>query len=140
MKKAEIKVDIINNTITITKAFRKKASVYGTDEYVALRKVIMENPTYSIIITSPKKKSYKDLTFQRMEAYIKTQPNSEARLIEFKAVKKVAEAKGSKYPLTKHWFLETYSDYKLNEVSADETETIIKGSQNITNINEAKTA
>ena len=118
MKKVNISIDIIN---------------------VILRKVITENPTYSIIITSPTKHTYKDLTFERMAEYIKTQPNSEARLVEFEAVKTVAEAKGRKYPLTKHWFLETYPEYKLNEVSQDETKTIIKKkSENTTSVITAK--
>lgn len=75
-----------------------------------------------------------------MEAYIITQPNSEANLKEFAAVKIIAEAKGSKYPLTKKWFLQTFPEYKLNEVSEKETVTSLNKSEQITNINEAKIA
>ena len=65
-----------------------------------------------------------------MREYIKTQPNSKARLIEFEAIQTVAEAKGAKYPLTKKWFLATFPEFKENEVSdaeiAAETEALAK--------------
>ena len=57
---------------------------------------------------------------ERMEDYIKTQKDSESRLVEFASVQKVAKAKGSLYPLTKKWFLETYPEYKENSVAAAE--------------------
>ena len=66
------------------------------------------------------KKKYNGLTLPRMEAYIKTQPNSEKRLIEFAAIQKVAKAKGALYPLTKKWFLATFPEFKENNVSKTE--------------------
>ena len=74
--------------------------------------------------------SWKDLPeeerFERMAEYIKTQPNSEKQLITFAAVQRIAEKKGSKYPLTKKWFLNAYPEYKANEVSANETAELEK--------------
>ena len=55
-----------------------------------------------------------------METYIKTQPNSKERLIEFAAIQKVAKAKGALYPLTKKWFLATFPEFKENNVSEAE--------------------
>ena len=74
-----------------------------------------------------------------MAEYINTQPNSEANLKEFEAVMKVAEAKGSKYPLTKKWFLEKFPKYKKNEVSDKETGTSLNNSEDNTNNVEEKT-
>lgn len=127
--KTQINVNLITETITINKAFYNKSSIYGTDEYKMLKDAIHENPTFSIIITEVQKKSYKKLTFKRMEEYILTQDNSEANLTEFKAVKEIAKVKGSAYPLTKKWFLAKFPEYKLNEVSENETVTIIKKSE-----------
>ena len=71
------------------------------------------------------KKTYSKLTFDRMEEYIRTQFSDEkelsAKLVEFAAIKKVAEAKGAKYPLTKKWFLAVYPAFKENEISKEET-------------------
>ena len=56
-----------------------------------------------------------------MKSYIEAQPNSEKQLKVFEAVKRIAEMKGSKYPLTKKWFLNAYPEYKENEVKENET-------------------
>lgn len=122
MKKANIIIDQINKTITISKSFYKKASVYGSDEYGELRIAIVENQSFKIVFKTVEKKTYHGLSFSRMEEYIKTQTNSKERLIEFEKVKEIAKAKGSQYPLTKKWFLETYPEYKENNVSTNEAE------------------
>ena len=73
-----------------------------------------------------KKKAYNRLTIKKMEDYIGTQPDSENKLIEFKAVQKVAEARGAKYPLSKKWFLTNYPEFKENEISAEQTKALIE--------------
>ena len=114
----------MNETITITEAYYKKACIFGSAEYYELRQIRAENQGFAIEFKSIDKKTYKHLTFERMVEYIKTQPNSEKQLIVFEAVKRVAEKKGSKYPLTKKWFLKNYPEYKINEVSAAESATL----------------
>ena len=109
-KRNNIIVNHEDNTLIISKAFYKKASVFGSTEYYELRKAKMENEGYSIEFKTFDKKTYHGLSFKTMEEYIKTQPDSENRLMEFEAVKEIAEIKGSKYPLTKKWFLMTYPE------------------------------
>ena len=124
--KRNIIVSTEDRTLTVSKSFYKRASVYGTDEYRELRRATDENQGFKIEIGPVGKKTYKYLTFKRMAEYIETQPDSENRMREFEAVKTVAETKGSKYPLTKQWFLATYPEYKKNEVSRAEAEKLIK--------------
>ena len=69
----------------------------------------------------------------RMVAYIKTQANSEENLRTMERVMLIAEAKGAKYPLTKKWFLETFPEYKENEVSKEELNSNEASSINIVN-------
>ena len=123
-KKTNITINAIENTIIVSKAFYKKASAYGSAEYKELRNAILDNPNAQIIFKTSDKKTYKALTFKVMEAYIKTQPDSDKMLKKFEAVKRVAKAKGSLYPLTKKWFLKAYPDYKVNEVSEAEAEKL----------------
>ena len=131
MKRSNITVNHNDQTITVSKSFYNRASKFGTAEYKTLNNALKQNRGYEIVFKTSDKKSYHGLTFKRMEAYILTQPNSEATLIEYSKAKKVAEAKGSKYPLTKKWFLETFPNYKLNEVSAKEmAETSSKAKDN----------
>ena len=128
MKKMSMNINHFDETITVSKAFYNKASKYGTAEYKALNKALKENRRYELLFKPSDKKSYHGLTFKRMEAYIKTQPNSEANLIAYSKAKEVAETKGGKYPYTKKWFLENFPNYKLSEVSADEMKNTKKAS------------
>lgn len=120
MKKANVYVDVENSSLVISKAFHKRACMFGTSEYYELRQAKLENEEFSITIKTREKRTYHGLSFDTMAEYIKIHPKSEERLLEFEAVKRVAEIKGSKYPLTKKWFLMTYPEYKENEVSKDE--------------------
>ncbi len=122
--KKNIVINAIENSIVITKAFNKRASVFGSEEYKELHMAIQENPEMKIVIRNIEKKTYCGLTFEKMSEYIKTQPESEKMLIKFEAVQRVAKAKNSLYPLTKKWFLNAYPEYKENEVSANEAEKL----------------
>ena len=116
--------NLSDNTYTVSKAFYKKASVFGSAEYQELRKAILDNPTAQIIFKTSDKKTYNGLTFKVMEDYIKTQPDSEKVLLKFAAVKRIAKTKNSLYPYTKHWFLKTFPAFKENEVSEAEAENL----------------
>ncbi len=119
--KTHITVDFANTALNMTKSFYKKACKVGSPEYKELREAMADNPTYTInIMTNDSKRSYRSLTIERMRAYIKTQPNSEANLATLDRVIEVADAKGAKYPLTKKWFLETFPEYKESTVSEQE--------------------
>ena len=119
--KSNIIVDAIGNTITVSKSFYKRASVYGSAEYAELRKAMLENPSFHIEFKSSEKKTYSGLSLARMEAYIKTQNNSKERLIEFEAIKTTSKARGGKYPMTKKWFFKTYPEYKESSITASES-------------------
>ena len=114
----------------VTKAFEKKACIFGTEEFKLWREYKKEFPKAKMVTKSinknPNQKTRRNMTFKNMEEYIKTQPNSQKQLITFAAVQRIAEKKGSKYPLTKKWFLNAYPEYKENEVSANETAELEK--------------
>ena len=124
MKKSAVIVDSINETITITKAYYKKACSYGSSEYYEFRQIKSDNAGFAILFKTIEKKTYNGLTFAVMKAYIESQPNSEKQLKVFEAVKRIAEMKGSKYPLTKKWFLKNYPEFKMSDISAAETATL----------------
>ena len=125
MKKNNVFVNVENETLVVSKAFYKRACVFGTSEYYELRQARSENEGFTVGFKTSDKKTYHGLSFEKMAEYIKTQPNSEEHLMEFEVVKRIAEIKGSKYPLTKKWFLLTYPEYKENEVSKTEQATTL---------------
>ena len=59
------------NTIEMTKAFAKRASQYGTNEYKALQEVHQAFPTYRIVTVAHKagKSDFKGLSYDFMKRY-----------------------------------------------------------------------
>ena len=130
MRKSNITVNAIEKTITVSRSFYKKASNYGTNEYKELRKAVRYNHDFTIEFKKVQKKTYNGLDFSRMADYIKTQPNSDERLAEFEEIKTIASAKGSLYPLTKKWFLETYPEYKESTLKITSNSAALKADTN----------
>lgn len=116
--------NFVNKTIVGTKSAINRANKGLKPEYGMLCEMLAEHPDFTVVEKQinhkADKKKYNGLTLPRMEAYIKTQPNSEKRLKEFEAIQKVAATKGAKYPLTKKWFLATFPEFKENNVSKAE--------------------
>lgn len=126
--KKNFQYDFVNKAIIGSKSAINRANKGLNPEYKELSEMLAAMPSFNVQIKDIKKKKdqrrYSLLTFKKMEDYIKTQFSDkkelEAKIIEFKAIQKVAEAKGAKYPLTKKWFLKTYPEYKESDVSETE--------------------
>ncbi len=126
--KTRFNYNFIEKTIIGSKAAIERANKGKNPEYAELSGMLAAHPDFTVRVKDIQKKegkkTYSKLTFDKMEKYIKTQFTEEetlnAKLIEFKAIQKVAEAKGAKYPLTKKWFLATYPSFKDNNVSKEE--------------------
>ncbi len=125
--KKHFNYNFIEKTIVGSKAAINKANKGINPEYKELSSMLTAHPDFTVVEKTINqkegKKTYSNLTFKRMEEYINLQDNSKAKLVEFEAIMKVAEAKGAKYPLTKKWFLATYTEYKENNVEVSVTET-----------------
>lgn len=123
----DITANLPEGTLTVSKSFYKKASVFGSAEYYKLRQAMSENPGCTITFRTIEKKTYGGLTFGVMKEYIESQPNSEKQLKVFEAVQRIAELKGGKYPLTKKWFLKSYPSFKENDIKELETAALVLG-------------
>ena len=107
-----------NKTITITKAFSSRAADISTREYRELTKLHQDFPDYIIqrrtAVITRNKGTYKGLTLDEMEKYIKEKDGSSEGLKAFEAVKAYHTPKGKdkpSYPKVKAWFLRTYPKY-----------------------------
>ncbi len=119
---------IINHgeqTITITKAFAARAADVSTKEYRELTKLHKDFPDYTIqnrtAVIRADKTTYKGLTLDEMEKYIKAQDSSGEGLKAFEAIKVYHTPKGKdtpSYPKVKAWFLKSYPKYGKEEMSA----------------------
>ena len=111
-----MKIEQINeNTARVSKAFEKNARIFGTPEYKLWREYLKENPG-SIMITktikkNPEKKSYKNHSFENMEAFIRVQENGTDLMKEFNRQKELAKVQNSPYRAVLAWFLKTFEGY-----------------------------
>ena len=92
---------INDTTAQVTKAFEKKACIFGTEEFKLWREYKKEFPEAKMVTKTIKKnedqKRRRNKTFENMEAYIATQPNAEDLKKEFETIKQRSR---SRSPLT----------------------------------------
>ena len=134
-----IRIDNSKRTITITKAFNKLASIYGSDEYKMLRDAKLDNPTYRVIVKSPSKKKIEDrITMNDIIKYVVEKSGEESAemdtLKELRGVSikqagsllKVEET--ASFAKIKEWFFLTYPELgkksenrqnRINEILAE---------------------
>ena len=115
-------VDFADKAIKCSKVAYERACKGQEPEYSELCALVEKHPTFDVKIKTASetatKNMYRNLTFDKMREYIKTQPNSEEALEEMGIVIEIAKAKNAKYPLTKKWFLTKFPEYKEKEASA----------------------
>lgn len=107
------------HTIEMTKKFAKAASKFGTDEYMNLQIARKDYPNYKVVTVSrksaTKKDSYKGLTYEYMENYIKTHDDGKTIMAEYLMLRGLSdEAKENlveahSYSEMKKWFLNKFS-------------------------------
>ena len=120
-KSANYEINHIDETIILTKKFRKEASVMGTPAYKELMKIKREHPTYKleerVIAKSESKETYSDLTIAEMKKFIEyihseDEATKTQRLNELKGLEKFYDEfrKSAKYGSIKKWFLGYYKN------------------------------
>lgn len=115
-----LKINERNKAIEMTKQFAKAASRFGTDEYYALQEARKNHPRYTVVTkktSSNRKTSYKGLTYDFMEKYIKLHDDEKETIMnEFKLlVPEDTDEEKVPYIEVKDWFLEQFPeirDYK----------------------------
>ncbi len=111
---ANIKINREDNIIEIGKQFDKKASVFGTEEYMALEQVRVAYPTFKIVVkkSSNNKSAIKGLTFDRMRQFIELKGDEEGMAQFEELIGKgslESQYKGSApYGTVKQWFVTRY--------------------------------
>lgn len=119
----------------VTKAFEKKACIFGTEEFKRWREYKALFPKAQMVTKSikknPNQKTRRNMTFKNMEEYIKTQPNAKELEEEFKTIKQRSKIQKSPYQYVLSWFeakfegfndLDQFMDQKEAERNAKEAE------------------
>ena len=110
---------IDETTAQVTKAFEKKACIFGTEEFKLWREYKKECPNARMVTKSikknPNQKNRRNMTFENLEAYIATQPDAKALKKEFETIKQRSQIQKSPYQYVLSWFeakFEGYNDLK----------------------------
>lgn len=119
------KIDFINNTMTITKAFERAANYVGSEEYEMMRKIMVDFPNMKIVrkpsAARRDNRPNRGLTYEAMECYIRE--NGSADLLnEFEEIRYIAKRP---YHYMKKWFVERFPEWAsggLNRFNATEIE------------------
>ena len=109
------KVNFLSNSIEVTTSFAKKASIYGSTEYLMLTEAQKAHPTYTLEIQKPKKTAIKGIDYDFMRKYISTHDEHAELLTAFE---KLVNGNLS-YPEIKAWFIEQYPVFKDCKTKAD---------------------
>ena len=106
---------INDTTAQVTKAFEKKACIFGTEEFKLWREYKKEFPEAKMVTKTIKKnedqKRRRNKTFENMEAYIATQPNAEDLTKEFETIKQRSQIQKSPYQYVLSWFEAKFDGY-----------------------------
>lgn len=117
-KSANYEINHIDESIIITKKFYKAASVLNSPEYKELMQARRDNPTFRIVLREIKKKvgkkSYRNLTYENMRAFITAKEHDETirkdRLEQLDKVIALSKIQPGPYAYVKVWFLDLYGD------------------------------
>ena len=115
MKKTNVtgySFDPITNVVTCSDSFLKKASRLNSPEYNVLKQFRAEIP--GLKIEKGEKKNGNrplNITFAKMEEYIKNCRDGETRLEAFQKVKSLSKIQSSPYQYVRTWFLDNYANY-----------------------------
>ena len=108
---------INDTTAQVTKAFEKKACVFGTEEFKLWREYKEVFPkaqmTTKSIKKNPDQKTRRNMTYENMEAFISTLEEKEADKVmeEFYTIKKRSKIQTCPYQYVLEWFEERFKGY-----------------------------
>lgn len=102
--------DALNNTLTISASFAKKASKVGSLEYNIVLKLRRDFPNLTIQ-REEKKEGKKGLSFVQMENFIAMHRNAKELTSLFEKVKKLSRVQPMPYKYVKTWFEDRFPYY-----------------------------
>ena len=105
--------DALNDTLIITEAFAKRASVLHSAEYEIIREFRATHPGRPINLAEKKTSNNRPLklSFKQMGEFIAKCRDAEARTARFEQVKALSKVQPSPYAYVKTWFLDNYANY-----------------------------
>lgn len=106
---------IDDKTAQVTKAFEKKAAIFGTEEFNMWREYKKVFPDAKMVTKTIKKNEHqkrrRNKKFENMEQFIKTLPDKDELMEEFKYVKQRSKIQTCPYQYVLDWFEKRFEGY-----------------------------
>ena len=121
MKKFDLRVNHAKKVVVVSKAFDKAASRFDSEAYNIRKRVLEENPGYSIIVKPSSKKNFENmLTAKDIYYYVEKHSGKDSeemqelltlRGVSLKDAESVFEVEdAASFPKIKAWFFACYPD------------------------------
>ena len=99
----------------VTKAFAKNAQIFGTEEFKLWREYKALYPDAVMVCktikkAANKKTTTKNMTYENMAAYIKTQDNAIVLMAEFRREREKSKISANPYRSVLAWFKQKFTD------------------------------
>ena len=112
--KNPIRINRANAKIEVSKAFLKRADLYGTSESITLEKVRAAYPEFEVvgrsIAKSNTKRPYLRVSYAYMERYIANHEKAEERMKEYQEMRFRSECHEVPFSEVKKWFIACYPE------------------------------
>ena len=112
-------VYVDDSTALVTKAFAKRAMIFGTPEFKLWREYKADFPQATMVTKTTKRTpgrvDTRNMTYENMAAYIRTLDNSAKLMVEFELVCKRSKVQTNPYRSVLAWFVQTcegFDSYK----------------------------
>ena len=116
------KIDFVNNTLTMSKAFEEALNNPNSEEYKLFLQLRADFPGLTIIRKTrraPKKaRPNKNLTYKHMEQYMSVFQNADELLAQFKVVRECSKQQSSPYKFVRDWFEDQFPNTRSCPTSA----------------------
>ena len=110
--------DALNNTLTISASFAKKASKVGSLEYNIILKLRKDFPDLTIQ-QEAKEEGKKSITYTQMEDFIAMHRNKDELKAEMDKVRKLSRIQPMPYKYVKTWFENRFPYYTDDQPTFD---------------------
>lgn len=113
--------DAINNALTITADFAKKASVINSPEYRIIRQFRMENMGISIQKKSINaERSHTGIKYSDMERYMGLCRNADKYIKTYQTIRTLSKGQPSPYKYVRNWFDKQFPHYSEQPIIDNE--------------------
>ena len=107
--------DALNNILTVSSSFLKKASRVGSPEYYIVLKLRKEVPELTIR-EAEKREAKKGITYAKMRIFMEGHRNAKALVAEFEKVRKLSRVQSMPYRYVRTWFENKFPYYSEQPV------------------------